>query len=223
MAEPAGAGDARHQPLRAGDRRVDHQGAGAGLPRPRHRRAGAVASASRSRASNPRTRRPFIWHMFHARPGGGAIVGRRRLGDRGRGPGRRRHQVRQRRGRRGALPADFEHHEFRPDSAGDGMHRGGVGAVLRLRVDDRGAGGGQHGRRRRAPCALRPARAAATACPIATGSARGAARPARSRPRRSASSSAPATCSSSSLPAAAATAPPGVARLRRASVTPSTV
>jgi N-methylhydantoinase B len=33
------------------------------------------------------------------------------------------------------FPLTFLHHEFRPDSGGDGMHRGGVGAVLRLRVD----------------------------------------------------------------------------------------
>jgi len=33
------------------------------------------------------------------------------------------------------FPLTFELHEFRPDSAGDGQHRGGVGSVLRLRVD----------------------------------------------------------------------------------------
>jgi len=33
------------------------------------------------------------------------------------------------------FPLTFEHHEFRADSGGDGQHRGGVGAVLRLRVD----------------------------------------------------------------------------------------
>src|SRR2546430_14119588 len=33
------------------------------------------------------------------------------------------------------FPLTFEHHEFRADSGGDGMHRGGVGAVLRLRMD----------------------------------------------------------------------------------------
>jgi N-methylhydantoinase B len=33
------------------------------------------------------------------------------------------------------FPLTFEHHEFRADSAGDGRHRGGVGAVLRLRMD----------------------------------------------------------------------------------------
>ena len=33
------------------------------------------------------------------------------------------------------FPLTFEWHEFRPGSAGDGQHRGGVGSVLRLRVD----------------------------------------------------------------------------------------
>src|SRR5213594_3727246 len=33
------------------------------------------------------------------------------------------------------FPLTFDHHEFRADSGGDGRHRGGVGAVLRLRVD----------------------------------------------------------------------------------------
>ena len=32
---------------------------------------------------NPRTQRPFIWHLFHARGGGGALLRGRRLGDRG--------------------------------------------------------------------------------------------------------------------------------------------
>ena len=49
--QPAGAGDAVDQPLRAGDRRVDHQGADAGRPRARRSPAGAGASASPSRAS----------------------------------------------------------------------------------------------------------------------------------------------------------------------------
>ena len=35
------------------------------------------------------------------------------------------------------FPLTFEHHEFRAGSGGDGRHRGGVGAVLRLRVDVR--------------------------------------------------------------------------------------
>ncbi len=32
------------------------------------------------------------------------------------------------------FPLFFEHHEFRPDSAGDGRYRGGVGANLTLRL-----------------------------------------------------------------------------------------
>jgi N-methylhydantoinase B len=33
------------------------------------------------------------------------------------------------------FPLFFQHHEFRPDSFGDGEFRGGAGSVLRLRVD----------------------------------------------------------------------------------------
>src|SRR5206468_954666 len=84
---------------------------------------------------NPRTKRPFIWHMFHARPGGGAT----RAGDgwetagEGQAAGGIKFgsvevaEVR--------FPLTFEHHEFRAGSGGAGQHRGGVGAVLRLRVD----------------------------------------------------------------------------------------
>ena len=38
------------------------------------------------------------------------------------------------------FPLTFEEHEFRPDSGGDGKYRGGVGSVLRLRVDTTEAG-----------------------------------------------------------------------------------
>ena len=33
------------------------------------------------------------------------------------------------------FPLLFEHHEFRPDSFGDGQYRGGAGSVLRLRME----------------------------------------------------------------------------------------
>ena len=33
------------------------------------------------------------------------------------------------------FPLFFEHHEFRPDSFGDGQFRGGAGSVLRLRME----------------------------------------------------------------------------------------
>ena len=63
------------------------------------------ASAWRMPGRDPRTGRRFIWHMFQARPGGGASS----AGDGWPAGGRvafgRRHQVRQRRGGRGALSA----------------------------------------------------------------------------------------------------------------------
>jgi N-methylhydantoinase B len=84
---------------------------------------------------NPRTRRPFIWHMFHARPGGGATAvgdGWETAGEGQAAGGIKFGSVEVAEAR---FPLTFEHHEFRADSAGDGQHRGGVGANLRLRVD----------------------------------------------------------------------------------------
>src|SRR6266705_2768146 len=84
---------------------------------------------------NPRTRKPFIWHMFHARPGGGATAvgdGWETAGEGQAAGGIKFGSVEVAEAR---FPLTFERHEFRPDSAGDGMHRGGVGAVLRLRMD----------------------------------------------------------------------------------------
>lgn len=84
---------------------------------------------------NPRTRRPFIWHLFHARGGGGASPvgdGWETAGE-GQAVGGIKFgsievaEVR--------FPLTFEHHEFRRDSGGAGRYRGGVGSVLRLRVD----------------------------------------------------------------------------------------
>jgi N-methylhydantoinase B len=81
---------------------------------------------------DPRTGKNFIWHLFHARPGGGAS---------GRGDGWSSigewHSV-------GGLkfgsievaearfPLHFRHHEFLPDSGGDGQFRGGLGVALEL-------------------------------------------------------------------------------------------
>jgi N-methylhydantoinase B len=81
---------------------------------------------------DPRTGRTFIWHMFQARPGGGASSG----GDGWSSIGEW-HTV-------GGLkfgslevaesrfPLLFRHHEFRPDSGGDGQFRGGLGVSLDL-------------------------------------------------------------------------------------------
>src|SRR2546422_566226 len=84
---------------------------------------------------NPRTRKPFIWHMFHARPGGGATAvgdGWETAGEGQAAGGIKFGSVEVAEAR---FPLTFERQGFRADSAGDGMHRGGVGAVLRLRVD----------------------------------------------------------------------------------------
>jgi N-methylhydantoinase B len=87
---------------------------------------------------DPRNGRSFIWHLFHARPGGGASS----AGDGWPGAGEW-HSV-------GGIkfgsvevtearfPLFLEHHEFRPDSGGAGRHRGGDGGELWLRVETDG-------------------------------------------------------------------------------------
>ena len=84
---------------------------------------------------NPRTGGRFIWHMFHARPGGGASPG----GDGWSGAGEW-HSV-------GGIkfgsievaearfPLRFDTHEFRPGSGGDGEYRGGLGSSMDLVVE----------------------------------------------------------------------------------------
>ena len=84
---------------------------------------------------DPRTDKSFIWHMFHARPGGGASP----AGDGWPGAGEWQAaggikfgslevaEVR--------FPLFFRRHEFRPDSGGDGQFRGGPGGILELAVE----------------------------------------------------------------------------------------
>jgi N-methylhydantoinase B len=103
---------------------------------------------------HPATGRRFIWHMFQARPGGGASSG----GDGWDGAGEW-HSV-------GGIkfgsievaelrfPLLFEEHEFRPGSSGDGEYRGGTGGTLRLRIETAAAArantagdGARHGAR----------------------------------------------------------------------------
>jgi N-methylhydantoinase B len=84
---------------------------------------------------DPRTSRPFIWHMFQARPGGGASA----AGDGWPGAGEWQAaggikfgslevtEVR--------FPLFFERHEFRPGSGGDGRYRGGPGCSMDLVVE----------------------------------------------------------------------------------------
>jgi N-methylhydantoinase B len=82
--------------------------------------------------TNPQTGRPFIWHMFHARPGGGASPagdGWPAAGEWQAAGGIKFGSVEVMEAR---FPLFFERHEFRPDSGGDGQYRGGVGSVLEL-------------------------------------------------------------------------------------------
>jgi N-methylhydantoinase B len=85
--------------------------------------------------TDPRTGRAFIWHMFQARPGGGASP----AGDGWPGAGEWQAaggikfgslEVAEAR-----FPLFFRRHEFRPDSGGDGRFRGGAGAELELVVE----------------------------------------------------------------------------------------
>jgi N-methylhydantoinase B len=84
---------------------------------------------------NPRTGRPFIWHMFHARPGGGASPagdGWPTAGEWQAAGGIKFGSVEVTEVR---FPLFFRSHEFRPDSGGDGRNRGGVGASMQLVVE----------------------------------------------------------------------------------------
>jgi N-methylhydantoinase B len=79
--------------------------------------------------------RPFIWHFFQARPGGGASP----IGDGWPGAGEWQAaggikfgslevtEVR--------FPLFFRRHEFRPDSGGAGKYRGGPGGIVELVVE----------------------------------------------------------------------------------------
>ena len=84
---------------------------------------------------DPRTDKPFIWHFFQARPGGGASS----AGDGWPGAGEWQAaggikfgslevtEVR--------FPLFFRRHEFRPDSGGDGQFRGGPGGIVEMVVE----------------------------------------------------------------------------------------
>jgi N-methylhydantoinase B len=84
---------------------------------------------------DPRNNRPFIWHFFQARPGGGASS----AGDGWPGAGEWQAaggikfgslevtEVR--------FPLFFRRHEFRPDSGGDGQYRGGPGGIVEMVVE----------------------------------------------------------------------------------------
>src|SRR6476659_4084498 len=84
---------------------------------------------------DPRNGRPFLWHFFQGRPGGGASA----AGDGWPGAGEWHSaggikfgslevtEVR--------FPLFFKTHEFRPDSGGAGKYRGGPGGVVEMIVE----------------------------------------------------------------------------------------
>ncbi|WP_432825537.1 hydantoinase B/oxoprolinase family protein [Dactylosporangium sp. CA-092794] len=84
---------------------------------------------------NPRTQRQFIWHLFHARPGAGASPAGDGWETAGEGQAMGGSKFGSVEVAETRFPLFFEHHEFRPDSFGDGKYRGGAGSVLRLRME----------------------------------------------------------------------------------------
>jgi N-methylhydantoinase B len=84
--------------------------------------------------------RRFVWHMFHARPGGGGSVGGdgwSTAGEWHSAGGLKFGSVEMAEAR---FPLHFEQHEFLPGSAGDGQYRGGLGGELVLRIECDGPG-----------------------------------------------------------------------------------
>ncbi len=87
------------------------------------------------KGEDPRTQRPFIWHLFQARPGGGGSSvgdGYNSVGEWHSAGGIKFGSIEVAEAR---FPFLFLHHEFRPDSAGDGTFRGGTGADLEMVVE----------------------------------------------------------------------------------------
>ena len=87
------------------------------------------------KGENPRTGRGFIWHLFHARPGGGASAGGdgwSSIGEWHSVGGLKFGSIEVAEAR---FPLYFRHHEFLPDSGGDGQFRGGLGVALDLVVE----------------------------------------------------------------------------------------
>jgi N-methylhydantoinase B len=81
---------------------------------------------------NPRTGRQFIWHLFQARPGGGASSGGdgySSIGEWHSAGGLKFGSIEVAEVR---FPLHFRRHEFREGSGGDGQFRGGLGVALDL-------------------------------------------------------------------------------------------
>ena len=85
--------------------------------------------------TDPRSGRPFIWHMFHARPGGGASPAGDGWPTAGEGQAAGGIKFGSVEVTEVRFPLFFARHEFRPDSGGDGRYRGGVGSVLELHAE----------------------------------------------------------------------------------------
>jgi N-methylhydantoinase B len=84
--------------------------------------------------TDPRSGRDFIWHLFHARPGGGASIagdGWSSIGEWHSAGGLKFGSVEFAETR---FPLHFRQHEFLPGSGGDGRYRGGLGVALDLVV-----------------------------------------------------------------------------------------
>lgn len=85
-----------------------------------------------------RAGRRFVWHLFHARPGGGGHArgdGWSCAGEWHSAGGLKFGSVEMAEAR---FPLFFARHEFRPGSAGEGRYRGGLGAELELRIETAG-------------------------------------------------------------------------------------
>ena len=113
-ADEDAAGDHVHQPLLQRDRRGDHPRHAALLPGARHGRLGpALPRRDPGRGCAP-AGPAFIWHMFHARPGGGGSSGGDGWSTSGEwhtAGGLKFGSVEMAEAR---FPLHFEHHEFRP-------------------------------------------------------------------------------------------------------------
>jgi N-methylhydantoinase B len=82
--------------------------------------------------------RRFVWHLFHARPGGGGHAkgdGWSGVGEWHSAGGLKFGSVEMAEAR---FPLFFRRHEFRPGSAGEGTFRGGLGAELELVIETDG-------------------------------------------------------------------------------------
>ena len=86
------------------------------------------------KGEDPRTGKDFIWHMFHARPGGGASIGGdgfHNAGEWHSAGGLKFGSVEVAEVR---FPLHFGRHELRLGSGGDGRYRGGAGVDLDLEM-----------------------------------------------------------------------------------------